>query len=231
MPVVKRRTDLLFAVVCLAILLVALALGTWQLQRLGWKQDLISRIDTQIAAPPVAFPAPDSDVAAFDYRRVTVEGRYRPDFVALLGPRSHDGDSGFHVLSVLALEDGRHLLINRGWVPASASLPEPPNGPQRLNGVLRTAFERSFWTPDYDARRNLWFWYDLDGVSKAVELPMLPAVLELAADDRETGLPIAGVTRIDLPNNHRQYAVTWFGLAGVVVVMFVIYWFRRRSPS
>lgn len=220
-----------FALACLLVFAAALGLGVWQVQRLGWKRDLIARMQAQLAAPAVALPPGPAPGREFDYRRVRISGHYLPGTSYLLGPRSHGDDSGFHLLTILALADGRHLLVNRGWVPADwqAGVTRPPGDDDEvmLTGVLRTQFGHNYWTPDYDRSRRLWFWYDVTAIARQSGTDLLPAVLELDAQDDHAGPPLAGVTRIDLPNNHLQYAITWFALAGVVAIMFAVYRHRQ----
>lgn len=227
----------LFSLAVAAIFLFCLGLGSWQVQRLQWKEALLARMAAQIAAPPEALPLSPADWRALDFRRFKVEGRFRHDLEQILGPRSHRREQGYHVLTPFALADGRLLLVNRGWVPLGARDPArraqgQVTGGQSLSGVLRADLKPGRWTPEYDAKARLWFWYDLSGIARVTGLELLPVVLQAdRAEELPGGLPIAGVTNIDIPNNHLQYAITWFALAAVTLVMFVIFRLRTRKET
>lgn len=219
--------------VCTGIaLVILLTLGTWQLQRLQWKQALIEDMEAGLAAPPVTLPGSDVDLATYDYRRISVIGRYLHGKEQHLGPRQWKHVSGQHLLTPLILTDGRHLLINRGWIPAEVGADGAiarPDGTVTLTGILRTRFGKGVFTPDYDSARQLWFWYDVEGIAAEIGLPLLPAVLELdPAGASAPTLPIGGVTKVVITNNHLQYALTWYGLAAALVVVFIFFQ-RQRS--
>jgi surfeit locus 1 family protein len=223
----------LFAATIAVIFLGCLGLGTWQVQRLRWKEDLLARIAVQMAKPAAPLPASPADWRALDFRRFEINGRFRHDQEQLLGPRSHRGNPGYHVITPFALADGRLLLVNRGWVPLAARAPERrPRGqlagPQTLSGVLRADFKRGQWTPDYDAKARLWFWYDVAGMANLTGLELLPVVLRQDAGAAPGGLPIGGGIKITIANNHLQYALVWYALAAVTAVMFAIH---RRRPD
>lgn len=213
-------------------LLILLGLGTWQLQRLQWKQELIASMQAGLAAPPRALPSSASELPALDFHRVSAGGRLLHDRPLFLGPRQHERRPGVHLLVPLMLDDGRVLLVNRGWLPGpdadTADIHQ--TGAVMLTGILRTRFAKGPFTPDYDSAARLWFWYDLDGMARETGLPLLPAVLEADADaDNADGLPISGVTRIDVVNNHLQYAFTWYGLAAALVAVFVVFQRQRNK--
>jgi len=219
-----------FVLFCLVAALLLAGLGAWQLQRLGEKRALIARIDTALGAPATALPAALADPPAWDYRRVTVSGRYLPGPDQRLGPRVRERQAGVHVLTPFRLADGRVLLVNRGWIPAGMA-PPAAGDDDRLTGVLRTRFRRGAFVPEHQAGSDMWFWYDLPGLSAAWQRELMPAVLELDAGASGTNPPYAGTTVVDIPNNHLQYALTWFALAGVVLVMLLVYRRQRRSRA
>ena len=211
-------------------LAILLTLGTWQVQRLQWKEALIAEIEAGLSAPPRPLPVDGSSLDRLNYHRVSVRGRLLHDREQSLGPRQHTRQPGRHLLTPMALSDGRHLLVNRGWLPerpGDADVARPA-GDLELTGVLRTGFRRGTFTPDYDAGAAMWFWYDIDGISARTGLTLLPAVLE--ADDDGEGLPFGGVTEVNIANNHLHYALTWYGLAAALICVFVIFQ-RQRSAA
>lgn len=231
------------AVLLLVVLAILLSLGTWQVRRLHWKEGLLA----DIAERRAALPVPLSDIEAIaakggdiEYRRVTLSGRFLNDkerhFFA-----TYDGTSGFYVYTPLQLDDGRYLLLNRGFVPYDQKDPKTrPSGElegiQTITGLARARLpgKPSYMLPDNDVPKNIFYWKDLDSMAASDGLdPAKVIPFFVDADDRPNpgGLPVGGVTIVDLPNDHLQYAVTWYGLAAALVVITGVAWFRGGRAS
>lgn len=231
---------LLVSVIAFAILL---ALGTWQLQRLAWKEALIATIDQRIASAPTvlqdieALYARTGDV---DYWPVAANGEFLNDserhFLA-----THDGQAGFYVYTPLRLEDRRILFVNRGFVPydrkeASTRPQSLPAGAVTVTGLARNPLPEkpSFIVPENDLGRNVFYWKDLSAMATSAELPDGATVLPFFVDAGATQpgvLPVGGVTIIDQPNNHLQYALTWYGLAAALAAVVASLLWRRDHPA
>ena len=230
-----RRPGLPAIVLTLSALLLALSLGTWQLQRLAWKRDLIAHMQTGQAAPPVPLAMHMDDLAALNHRPVTVRGEFLHGLAAHITPRSHQGRTGLHVLTPLRLSDGATVLINRGWVPndrrdPADRAPGQVAGEVTIKGILRTEFTKNTWTPEHDRGAELWFWYDVAGIAKARGVNLPTAVVLADARPNPGGLPIGGVAQPALVNNHLEYALTWFALALVAAVIFLVA-HRRKDAT
>jgi surfeit locus 1 family protein len=217
----------------LAALIVLLGLGTWQVERLRWKEGLIAERAARLAAPAEVLPA-DGDWPAWDFRRVEVRGAFRHDLEQLFGTSARGGQVGHHVLTPLLRPDGTALLVDRGWVPADKAHPAArrdgqADGPVTITGIARYRGEdtANWSTPANQPEQAMWFSYDLPALEQALGLLLLPVVVE--ADDRPNpgGLPIGGLTRVELTNNHLQYAITWYGLALTLVAVYVSFSLRR----
>jgi surfeit locus 1 family protein len=205
-----------------------IALGTWQLERLASKRDLIATRHAQLAAPAASLPAKADDWRAWDFRPVKVQGEFRHDLEQLFGVTAIEGKVGHHVLTPLVRSDGAPVLIDRGWVPADQAHPATRragqvDGPVQIAGIARYRGEdRSGWfTPDNRPEQTLWYWYDLPALARVLGLQLLPVVVEADATPNPGGLPIGGRTRTELPDNHLQYAITWYGLAAGLLVIWV----------
>lgn len=226
------------------MLAVLIGLGTWQLERLFWKTALLDHIERQLAAPAVPMPERFDDPAAWDYRRVRVTGTFLNDRELHLLNRTHDGRVGAHVVTPLRRSDaaapgpapGPVVLVDRGWVPADrldpATRPDSlPTGPMTVHGVLRVPPGRGWMQPDNEPARNQWFWLDLPAMAAAAGLSEAPPVI-LEAGPNPPGapaLPIGGQTRVNIPNDHLQYAITWYGLAAALLVIYGVYAWRERG--
>lgn len=220
-------------VITLPALGVLIALGTWQVHRLAWKTALLAQRDAALAAPPVPLTA-TTPPTALRFRRGVATGVFDHAHELYLGPRVHDGQAGVHVLTPLHLADGAVLLVNRGWVPDG--LRDPARraagqlaGEQTVRGVVITPHGPGWFTPDNDPARNMWFWVDLQAMGKQVGADLLPYVL--ASDDTQVpgGVPIGGQGRIEIRNEHLQYAITWYALAVALLVIYVLYHRRPRG--
>ncbi len=228
-------------VLFLAALALLLALGTWQVQRLHWKEALLA----DIAERQVAAPVPLSEIEAMaaagtdiEYRRVTATGTFLNDkerhFFA-----TYEGMTGFYVYTPLQLADGRILFVNRGFVAyedkeASRRPQGQLEGQQTVTGLARSKLlqKPSFLVPDNDLAKNIFYWKDLDRMAETDGLPadkVLPLFVDADATPNPGGIPIGAVTQIDLPNSHLAYAFTWYGLAAALVVVGGMAFFRRRG--
>lgn len=230
----------LAALVALAILL---GLGTWQIERKAWKEDLIARIVRQTRAEPVAPPAPDAwDPARDEFRHVRVSGRFRNDSETLvhgLAPGETPGRAlqGYYVLTPLVREDGSTVLVNRGFVPTELKAQADRRdglieGPTTVTGILRASEARGLFVPEPDPAHGEWFNRDIAGIAAARGLSdVAPYLIEADAVPGQTTWPRGGQLRVDLPNNHLQYAFTWFGLAACLIAVFSVFAWRHLHDS
>lgn len=218
--------------------LILFGLGIWQLQRLHWKEGLIARRDAAVAAAPI--PPPPSLTAArgLEFHHVVAEGVFQNDKELFLAAASDNGGSGYQLLTPLAMTDGQTMFVNRGFIPLdlkerSKRAAGELSGTQRVVGLLRLAppEKPSFFLPDNRPDLNLWFWIDLRAMARQDGLAD-PAPFYIDADKTPNpgGWPKGGITRLDLPNDHLQYAVTWFSLAVALAVIYVLYHRRDQPP-
>jgi surfeit locus 1 family protein len=208
-----------------------LGLGVWQLQRLTWKEALLARLATRVAAEPMPLTAVERQWQAnrdVEYLHAVARGRFHYDKERYLyAPQP--GGLGWHVYAPLEIAPGRLLWVNRGWVDDPHKAPQQRRqgqigGETEVKGLIRRAAPPGSFTPSNDVAGNLWYWPDLAQMTASAFPPgfdNLPFRLEA---DREPappgGLPQGGVTRLDLPNHHLQYAATWFALALTLIAVY-----------
>ncbi|HLT78850.1 MAG TPA: SURF1 family protein [Ferrovibrio sp.] len=217
-------------------LVLLLSLGTWQVDRLFWKLDLIETVERGLTADPVPLPAGDFDPEAWNYRRVTVSGTFDHAHEFHVFAHSERGNFGYHVVAPLKRSDAPgHVLVSRGWVPADkkdpAMRPEGQvTGEVSITGIVRLSAPQGLFVPDNEPDRNLWYYADAAGMLAAAgidDAPMLIVDAEASATV-PGGWPRPGHTRVTFPNNHLAYAFTWYGGAIVLAAIYVI-WHRRRE--
>jgi surfeit locus 1 family protein len=223
---------------------VLLGLGTWQLQRKAWKESLIAQIEARAYGEPGAI-LPPSEWAGWradrdEFRRVRVTGTFlhrfeTPVYGLASGPRG--AAQGYYLMTPLKLPDGTVVMVNRGFVPTElrdpATRPQSqPEGENTVTGLVRAPEERNPFTPADDPARNTWFARDPGAIARAHDLaPVAPFYVEADATASPGGWPKGGQTRLDLPNNHLQYALTWYGIAVTLVGVFAAFAWRRLHPS
>lgn len=216
--------------------LVALvALGTWQVQRLYWKQDLIDKLTSRSVAAAVAPPAAGAPLDDFEYQHVRVTGAYRHDDELYLVNRSLNGNPGLHVLTPLVPEGGGEaILVDRGWVPFERRDAKNREGGQvagtvTVDGIVRLQKPPGYFTPANEPQNNTWFFVDTAAMGKAAGIP-LRAGYYIVADkaDLPGGFPVGRQWRLDIRNDHLQYALTWYSLALALLVIYILY-HRRKA--
>lgn len=235
-------------VVIIVAFAVLISLGTWQLQRLAWKEGLIAAATERPDAAAVAAPGPsfwpNLDFDAWDYRRVALNGTFGDgeahSWVNLASPRGGSlRGEGYFVVAPFRTGDGWWVLVNRGFVPADKKAPatrpdaSPPSGSVRVEGIVRRDDVPNFVTPAPDLDDNIWFVRHIVPMAEALGVDparTAPYSVDLvAAETPESGLPQAGESLVTFSNNHLQYALTWYGLAGALVGVVGFSLWRRRQ--
>lgn len=233
----RFRPGVLPTVFVLVSVPILLGLGAWQWERMQWKDDLIERIESRLAAAPTPVSAA-ADLPGEEFVRVRLEGGFDPGHTFWLGGRTDAGRAGWHVVAPFLLSRGGWVIVDRGWVPMTArdragSLAPPPPG--AVEGVVRLPPEGNAFTPDNDAAGNAWFRIDPAAMGRAAGLgPEGATGVYVAAAgtlrDSAPGAPLASGDRFALPRNHFQYAMTWFGLALTLIGVYIAYGLRRDPP-
>jgi surfeit locus 1 family protein len=223
------------AILAFAILI---GLGVWQLKRKTWKEGLIAALTERLAVPPQALPPPRDwaglEPASDEYRRVTFTAQFENDKEALVfaaasafRPDVSDSGPGYWVFTPARLADGGIVIVNRGFVPDARKDPKSRlegevSEPVELAGVMRWPDSRHWFTPGDDIAHNLWFVRDPAAIAAAKKLgSVAPFYVEQETPVPPGGLPQPGKLIVSLPDNHLQYALTWFGLAAVLAGVFV----------
>lgn len=223
---------------------ILIALGTWQVQRLFWKEQLITKIEerTHSAAKPLAeVEAEFMQTGAVDYIPVTLKGTFRHDLEQYFFT-TFNGAAGYAVYTPLILSDNRAILINRGFVPYEMQNPEKRIEGQITGEVTVTGLARdpliakpSSYLPDNEPAKKLYFWKDWGVMMETSGLSQEHDFVGFFVDADPTpnagGLPVGGITILEQPNSHLQYAGTWFGLAGVLLVVTIIFASRQRRSK
>nr|WP_246500633.1 SURF1 family protein [Azospirillum rugosum] len=198
------------------------ALGVWQLERRVWKLALIDRVEERVHAAPVPAPSPATWPAVStegdEYRRVQARGTFLNDRETLVQAVTNLG-GGFWVLTPFRTTEGFTVLVNRGFVPPDkrdpASRAEGQTaGETTVTGLLRMTEPKGGFLRSNDPAGDRWYSRDVAAIAAARGLSdTAPYFIDADGTPNPGGFPVGGLTVISFPNNHLQYALTWFALA------------------
>jgi len=213
---------LVLGVVGVAILLW---LGAWQMQRMVWKQAVLAEIAVQVTAAPVSVPAAAN---ARDHRFLTVQaqGRFTGEEIHVLAS-NRDTGAGYRVIAVLQ-GAGRRLLVDRGFIPTTAKELERPARDVTVTGNLHWPDEVDGYTPSPDLGAEIWFARDVPALAVALQTE---PVMIVASSDTGDGVTAFPVNVASIPNNHLNYAITWFLLAAAWFGMTVFLLLRIKRQT
>ncbi|NKE43678.1 SURF1 family protein [Roseomonas frigidaquae] len=216
------RRLLLPVLVMLPVLGVLLALGTWQVQRLGWKTQLLADIAAAEANPAIPIPAEPQP-----WTKVAVTGRLDHGREALLGLEVRGPVLGTHLLVPLLREDAPAILVDRGWVPLESSRPiARAEGPVTLEGYVRPGETLGLFAATDDTVGRRFYSFVPAAIGGALGLDRV-APYGLVVLGPADGLPDPARTLPRPTNSHLGYAITWYGLALSLLGVFAV-WARRR---
>jgi surfeit locus 1 family protein len=221
--------------VSLAGLAMLIGLGTWQLERRQWKEALIAKIAQRIDAEPMPLAQARriwEEGGDGEYLHVVARGRFQHDKERYLYAPAKTG-LGWHVYTPLETAPARIIWINRGFVPDDRKAPQSRSAGQvagevEVKGLVRGPAQKGVFTPANDVADNVWYWPDARAMTASAfggnPIEQAPFVIDADAKPQSPGgLPRGGVTRIDLPNRHLEYALTWYGLALTLVGVYAAF--------
>lgn len=220
----------------LLLTVIFLSLGTWQVQRLFWKLDLIERVDARVNAPPVSAPVeaewPGLDPAEQEYRHITASGQLLNDRETLVQAVTERG-AGFWVVTPLVRGDGTTILINRGFVPPDRRDPASrrqaqPMGEVTVTGLLRLSEPDGAFLRSNDPAGNRWYSRDVAAIAETKGLfRVAPFFIDADKTANPGGYPVGGLTIVRFRNSHLAYIFTWYALAAMTIAITVV--LKRRK--
>ena len=242
-----------FLIVCIiAGLVVLCGLGFWQLDRMAWKEGLIARVEANLKGAPVsvveALDAATKHTDGYDYIPVKLTGEYVPTD-SVFEFTTFKGASGWNVYSLMAVSQpvadsiAPFAVINRGFIPYNKrdAFEDKllPMGTTEVIGLLRSPpKEQPGAAFDNEIEKRTFYWRDIEAMAsvfgkKTDNVASWYIDLGIPNQKAETStFPISGTTLINFPNNHLQYALTWFGLGGTLFFVGGSFlWSRRRKNA
>ncbi|MGY4627956.1 SURF1 family protein [Bradyrhizobium sp. USDA 4486] len=238
-----------FALFTLLLTAIFISLGAWQLQRRVAKHELIAALTERLAEAPIALPPPAQwtalDPAHDEFRRVSFTATYAPLPDAMIyssgsAVRKDASGPGTWAFLPARLPNGEMIVIDTGFVDNTMqdrgvedrAVKKLVTGqPVALTGYLRFPEAPGWLTPAANRDKRLWFARDHLAIASALGWgAVAPFYIDLERPAPENGIPRPGPLDVHLKDDHLQYAITWFALAGAVLIGLGV-WMRGRRPA
>ena len=219
--VCSLKNKFLFSVFVIFFILVFISLGTWQLIRLNWKNNLILEIENSLKNPPVEL----SQSSEENYLKIKTSGVIDFEKQIYLYNLNDSGEPGFEVINPILI-DGENYLINRGWIPFEKKDSSEINifDQNNIIGTLKAQGRKNIFKPDNDIKENYWFSLNREDILKFTNKKFSKYIIYL---DGNYKLPIPKKITTNIPNNHKKYAMTWFSLAISILLLYL--YFRKKN--
>ena len=211
----------LFSVFIIFFILVFVSLGTWQIIRLNWKNNLIFEIENSLKNPPVEL----SNINHENYLRVKTSGNIDFEKQIYLYNLNENGTPGFEVINPFSVNQ-KNYLINRGWIPFEKKGMQEINEFDEKNivGTLKLQGRKNIFKPDNDIEKNYWFSLDREDIMKFTGKEFSKYIIYLNGDYK---FPKPKKITANISNNHKKYAITWFSLAISILLLYL--YFRKKN--
>ena len=211
----------LFSVFIIFFIFVFIALGTWQIIRLNWKNNLILEIENSLKKPPVQLLQSNQQ----NYLKIKTSGRVDFEKQIYLYNLNDSGTPGFEVLNPILI-DGENYLLNRGWIPFEKKDTPEINilDQNNIEGTLKTQGRKNIFKPDNDIEENYWFSLNREDLLKFTGKEFSKYIIYL---DGNYQFPKPKKITANISNNHKKYAMTWFSLAISILLLYL--YFRKKN--
>ncbi len=211
----------LFSVFIIFFILVFVGLGTWQIIRLNWKNNLILEIENSLKNPPVELAESKQE----NFLKIRTSGSIDFDKQIYLYNLNDTGTPGFEVINPITIGD-ENYLINRGWIPFEKKGTEEINifDQENIIGTLKLQGRKNIFKPDNDLVENYWFSLNREDVLKFTGKNFSKYIIYL---DGNYQFPRPKKITANISNNHKKYAMTWFSLAISILLLYL--YFRKKN--
>jgi len=211
----------LFSVFIIFFILVFVGLGTWQIIRLNWKNNLILEIENSLKNPPVELAESNKE----NFLKIRTSGSIDFEKQIYLYNLDDTGTPGFEVINPITIGD-ENYLINRGWIPFEKKGTEEINifDQENIIGTLKLQGRKNIFKPDNDLVENYWFSLNREDVLKFTGKNFSKYIIYL---DGNYQFPRPKKITANISNNHKKYAMTWFSLAISILLLYL--YFRKKN--
>ena len=215
------------------LVMLLMSLGGWQLSRLAEKTELISKFEKRSKSQPISVNQISGPIADFEFRRIGVTGKYLHQSEIYLTGRTYEGNAGFHVITPFETNN-KKILVNRGWVSEDYKKPNSRpfsliEGENYIEGILRLPGRKGFFVPENEPEQGFWFTLKPDEIARYLKQDEIKQdfYIDIIRTGEVITLPIAAEININVRNSHFNYALTWFGLALTLLVIYCIFHYQN----
>ena len=210
-------------------LLILVSLGTWQLERLRWKTDILSSMKESLSLPPLKITDQVIDnIGQYSFRRIQLTGNYLYKNNITIYSKVLNKKVGKHLIVPLETKYGI-ILVNRGFIPSDFNIENNiKSGEISINGIVKFQQKINYFTPNNNVIKNEWYYININEVSNFLSLPLLNFYIVEENNIKEK-YPVGSQYNINIPNDHLQYAITWFSLALALCIFINIFWRKNVS--
>ncbi len=235
---IKQKIALPLVILSTIILLV---LGTWQVYRLLWKLELIHKIELRLTTNPEELKLEQVDINKDEYKLVLIYGHFlnNKEKYLYMGSVSPRGGQGYDLLTPFKTNQGKIILVDMGWVPYGFKDQSKRNESLspielKLVGMLHKSEKKAYFTPDNDSLKNMWFFIDVKSMLSDVQHDekaedFFVRLVKDPQNIKQDIYPIYGDKTVRYRNDHLEYAIIWYSLALILVIMYVVFAKRKRK--
>lgn len=206
------------------IIILLFSLGTWQLYRLQWKENIIRKIELSSKLPPTSLDINNME----EFKKIKIKGKLllKNYFLYQLNEK---GNYGFNLISVLQTDNSNFFLVKRGWLPKiekkyEENYPLVMVSNVEIEGVLHLVKPKRNFVPENNDKEKFFYYLDINQLSKSLNVKLEPYLIEQSSSDKYF-INLKNTSRINITNNHLQYAITWYVLGFCILIAF---WFLKK---
>jgi len=212
--------------------IILLSLGTWQVKRLIWKNDLISFYLKQSTNNIINLHKENFVSEEIEYRKVRLTGKFLNKKEVHITGKTYEGNAGFHVVTPFLMQNGNYVLVNRGWVSENYKEAKSRsfsliNEETSVIGLIRYPQKKGYFVPENEPDNGFWFTIKPTEIKKYLKIDKETFIIKFYVDalrqEKKINLPIGIKEKINIRNQHLSYAITWYSLAIVLMIIYLSY--------
>ncbi len=212
--------------------IILICLGTWQIKRLFWKNELIQFYNTQFSKNVILLNNHEIPPKNIEYRKAKIKGKFLNSSEILVTGKTYEGNAGFHVVTPLLTNNGNLYFVNRGWVSEKYKSQDTRKfsiieGETIISGIIRLPQKKGYFVPKNDIKKNFWITIIPTEMKRKIPINNVNIITNIYIDalrsSNKIKLPIGVKSEIQLRNQHLSYALTWYSLAFALIYVYLAY--------
>lgn len=225
----KFKPTLLPTLFTIPSVIILIILGTWQVQRLQWKNELIETFEQETAKTEVVWPVSDWDDQSLQYRKIILNGTFLHEHEMFLY-KNYQGKPGYDIVTPFKTDTDEAILVNRGWIPMDKRHETFHDVTDTtIDGLLIKEEKQGLFIPDNNPSKNVWFWMDINEAEHITNMDFPPYIARMIGVYEPNIYPIKADASLKFRNDHLQYAIIWYSFAIALLIIYYVY--HRKSDN